>query len=34
MCAAMGLATLLRVQLCAFQVSPAPQPTFMSWRRR
>ncbi len=34
MCAAMGLATLLRVQLCAYQVSPAPQPTFIPWRRR
>jgi hypothetical protein len=25
MCAAMGLATLLRIQLCAYPVSPAPQ---------
>jgi hypothetical protein len=25
---------LLHIQLCAFPVSPAPQPTFISWRRR
>src|SRR5262249_48376009 len=34
MCAAMGPATLVRNQLCAYLVSPAPQPTFIPWRRR
>src|SRR5260221_10998140 len=34
MCAAMGLASLPRFQLCAYLVSPAPQPTFIPWRRR
>ena len=33
MCVAMGPATLLRIQLCAYLVSPAPQPTFIPWRR-
>src|SRR5499427_926390 len=28
MCAAMGPATLVRIQLCAYLVSPAPQPDF------
>ena len=30
----MGPATLVRIQLCAYLVSPAPQPTFIPWRRR
>jgi hypothetical protein len=34
MCAAMASAMLLRIQLCAYLVSPAPQPTFIPWRRR
>src|SRR6516165_10732789 len=34
MYAAMGPATLVRIQLCAYLVSPAPQPTFIPWRRR
>ena len=34
MCAAMGPTTLVRIRLCACLVSPAPQPTFIPWRRR
>ena len=34
MCAAMAPAMLLRIQLCAYLVSPAPQPTFIPWGRR
>src|SRR5438128_9205061 len=34
MYAAMAPAMLLRIQLCAYLVSPAPQPTFIPWRRR
>ena len=34
MYAAMGPATLVRIQLCAYLVSPVPQPTFIPWRRR
>jgi pimeloyl-ACP methyl ester carboxylesterase len=33
MCAAMARAMLLRTQLCAYLVSPAPQPTFIPSRR-
>src|SRR5262249_39228069 len=32
--AAMAPAMLLRIPLCAYLVSPAPQPTFIPWRRR
>jgi hypothetical protein len=32
--AAMGLASLLRFQLCAYLVSPGLQPTFIRWQRR
>src|SRR6516165_8467048 len=34
MYAAMGPATLVRIQLCAYLVSSAPQLTFIPWRRR
>ncbi len=34
MCATMGLASLLRFQLCAYLVSPGLQPTFIRWQRR
>src|SRR5260221_7241221 len=34
MCAAMGLASLPRFQLCAYLVSPALQPTFIPWKWR
>ena len=32
--AAMAPAMLLRIQLCAYLLSHAPQPTFIPWRRR
>ena len=34
MCAATGLASLPRFRLCAYLVSPAPQPTFIPWQWR
>ena len=34
MCAAMAPTMLLRIQLYAYLVSPAPQPTFIPWQRR